>query len=143
ERFASVIEFVEAITGKPVTLPHGPPPVVPAASQAPSAARGITTGEAFARTMGSGDFGGAPPAAEQATHAAGTPQLLPAAAATQSPPTVDLRVPAASPPPRPRSLRTIAAIALAAAALAGGAVYAVTRDRAPREPVPAHSSSAT
>jgi len=146
ERFASVIEFVEAITGKPVTLPHGPAPVAPAASQAPSAARGITTGEAFARTMGSGDFGGAPPAAEQATHAAsaaGTPQLLPAAAATQSPPTVDLRAPAASPPPRPRSLRTIAAIALAAAALAGGAVYAVTRDRAPREPVPAHSSSAT
>jgi serine/threonine-protein kinase len=69
ERFATVASFVEALTGQPLTLIRGQPPTAPW-SDPPSAARGVATGEAFAHTMGSGDFAGA--AVSSPSRAAGT-----------------------------------------------------------------------
>ncbi|HEU4729712.1 MAG TPA: protein kinase [Kofleriaceae bacterium] len=58
-RFPTVAAFAEAITGQPLTLTRGLAPG-PAAADSPSAARRVATGEAFAQTMGSGDFGSSP-----------------------------------------------------------------------------------
>ena len=67
DRFPSVATFVEAVTGQPLTLSRGPAPAAPAAADSPSAARRVATGEAFARTMGSGDHGDSPIAGAAAT----------------------------------------------------------------------------
>jgi serine/threonine-protein kinase len=157
DRFPTVTAFVEAVTGQPLTVTRGQAPV-PAAADSPSAARRVATGEAFAHTMGSGDFGGSPVNPMLATmapldtgSASAAPGLLQDASRTaggaapglpQDParrpvvaaaPTIDLHTgPGAKPPrPRRRSAGMVAAIALAGAAVAAGAVYVAMRGRAP------------
>lgn len=146
ERLATVSAFVEAITGQPLTLSRGPVPVPAGAAESPSAARRVATGEAFAQTMGSGDHGESPfvpipeMAAADAMRTLGPPTIdAPAAPASGAPAvtTVDLHAPrrGQGSPPR-RSTGVIAAIALAGAALAAGAMYVAMRDHGPtdREP---------
>ncbi|HET7503192.1 MAG TPA: protein kinase [Kofleriaceae bacterium] len=72
QRFPTVTAFAEAITGQPLTLTRGPAPG-PAAADSPSGSRRVATGEAFAQTMGSGDFGSSPVNPLVATSAAGVP----------------------------------------------------------------------
>jgi eukaryotic-like serine/threonine-protein kinase len=58
ERFDSVASFVEALTGQPLVVSRPSPPLLDhAGSASPRAA--TTDGDAFARTMDSGDHGGA------------------------------------------------------------------------------------
>ncbi|HEX3764097.1 MAG TPA: serine/threonine-protein kinase, partial [Kofleriaceae bacterium] len=121
QRFPTVSSFVEAVTGQPVTLARGPSPAAPAGADSPSAAKRVTTGEAFARTMGSGNHGDSPVSAVMATAAAGT------SSAVLAPPPIalpaDLR---AAPPDRPRRRPTAIiaiGIALAGAAVAAGGIY--------------------
>jgi serine/threonine-protein kinase len=114
QRFPTVNAFVEAVTGQPLTLSRGPGAAPPASADAPSALRRVTTGDAFARTMGSGHHGDSPVAT-----APGAPRspLVPPSAA----PTVDLRTGGGEPRRRPTA--AIVAIALAGAAIAGGGIY--------------------
>jgi eukaryotic-like serine/threonine-protein kinase len=131
ERFATVAGFVEALTGQPLSVTRGQAAMTAASSaalpaDAPSGAKRVTSNEAFDRTMGpgAGEAAGAPVVATAATGAPGTllgtgrPALAPVA------PTLDLS--SADGKPR-RSAGVIAAIALAGAAVAAGAVYLVMR----------------
>jgi eukaryotic-like serine/threonine-protein kinase len=125
QRFPTVSAFVEAVTGQPVTLSRGPVAAPPAGAESPSALRRVTTGDAFARTMGSGNHGDSPVAT-----------AVPAAPLAPVPPTVDLRA-ADRGEPRRRPTAAILAIAIAGAAVAGGGIYfAMQRPAAVRrEPV--------
>jgi serine/threonine-protein kinase len=148
ERFATVTAFVEAVTGKPLTLTRGQAPAPAAAADSPSAARRVATGEAFAQTMGSGDFGDSPvnpmlgtmapptgtPGASNTAGAANVSSRARAAGEARAPavaaaPTVDLYTGpgAVRPKPHRRSAGMLAAIALAGAAVAAGAVYVAMR----------------
>ena len=156
ERFATVTAFVEAVTGQPLTLTRGQAPASAPTADSPSAARRVATGEAFAHTMGSGDFGGSPvnpmlatmaPAGSADASAASNLSNLsssasnaqrsgsssapsaPRVAAVPAAPTIDLHTGPGAQPPRPhrRSAGMLAAIALAGAAIAAGAVYFVMR----------------
>ena len=148
DRFATVTAFVEALTGKPLTVTRGQVPAAAAAADSPSAARRVATGEAFAQTMGSGNFGDSPvnpmlatmapattgnPAASNTSSAASASGASRAPGAARAPvvvaaPTVDLYTgPGAVPPERRRrSAGVLAAIALAGAAVVAGAVYVAT-----------------
>jgi eukaryotic-like serine/threonine-protein kinase len=152
ERFANVTLFVEAMTGQPLTLPRGQLPGAPLAADSPSAARRVATGEAFARTMGSGDHGESPVNPLLATAAPGSATApgagplgagtapgaattpggwsgagAPVVTASRAAPTVDLGTGRPAAPRRRRSAGLIAAIAIAAAAIAGVAVYLAVR----------------
>jgi serine/threonine-protein kinase len=140
ERFATVVGFVEAITGQPLTLTRGQPSAPPAAADSPSAARRVASGEAFAQTMGSGDHADAAvnpllataaPGAASAS-APGTARAAisgaSGAAAAAATPTIDMpSLRGESKKSRP-SAGVIAAIVIGAAAAAGGAVYVATRN---------------
>ncbi|HEY0985855.1 MAG TPA: serine/threonine-protein kinase [Kofleriaceae bacterium] len=139
ERFATVVGFVEAITGQPLTLTRGQPSAPPAAADSPSAARRVASGEAYARTMGSGDHADAAVNPLLATAASGAasasaPGTASAAisgasgvAVAAATPTIDMpSVRGESKKSRP-SAGVIAAIVIGAAAAAGGAVYVATR----------------
>jgi serine/threonine-protein kinase len=140
QRFPTVSSFVEAVTGQPVTLARGPSPAAPAGADSPSAAKRVTTGEAFARTMGSGNHGDSPVSAVMATAAAGT------SSAVLAPPPIalpaDLR---AAPPDRPRRRPTAIiaiGIALAGAAVAAGGIYLAVPQHAPvQQPDEPHSTT--
>jgi serine/threonine-protein kinase len=149
QRFPTVGAFVEAVTGQPLTLSRAPGAAPPAGADAPSARR-VTSGDAFARTMGSGNH-----ADSSVATAPGTPR--PPVAPPGVAPTVDLRTGEAG-PPRRRPTAAILAIALAGAAIAGGGIYfalqrpAVRRDvvamESPREPPaaapgPSHPAAAS
>jgi len=128
DRFPTVASFVESITGQPLTVSRAQLTTAAASVDSPSAARRVATQEAFAQTMGSGDFGGSPVNPLLATMAPATassapPQVAPAA------PTIDLHTgPRAVAAQRHRrSTGMIAAIALTGAAVAAGAVYFVMR----------------
>src|SRR5882672_2213957 len=144
QRFPTVNAFVEAVTGQPLTLSRGPGAPPPASADAPSARR-VTTGDAFARTMGSGNHGDSP-----AATAPGAPRPpLPPPSTPPVVPTAELR--SAEGQPRRRPTGAIVAIALAGAAVAGGGIYfalqrpgPVRRDvvalERPKEPPPAASA---
>ncbi len=144
QRFPTVNAFVEAVTGQPLTLSRGPGAPPPAGADAPSARR-VTTGDAFARTMGSGNHGDSP-----AATAPGAPRPpLPPPSTPPVAPTADLR--SAEGGPRRRPTGAIVAIALAGAAIAGGGIYfalqrpgPVRRDvvalERPKQPPPAASA---
>jgi serine/threonine-protein kinase len=127
ERFATVAAFVEAVTGQPLTLSRGPSAAAPVAAESPSAARRVTTGEAFANTMGSGNHGdspigpaGASPAAT--ARGASPPQLaLPQVAPTFAVPVAERATPA----PRRRSAAILAVAVAGAAAVAVGMFFAM------------------
>ena len=135
DRFASVAGFVEAVTGQPLTLSRGQPPAPAPAAEPPSASRRVATGEALAQTMGRGDYDGSsthPLIASVAPHTASTPGA-PQAPASPAAPTVDLhalhaRADAQPARPHRRSAGMIAAIAIAGAAVAAGAMYLVMRN---------------
>ncbi|HEX3479305.1 MAG TPA: serine/threonine-protein kinase, partial [Kofleriaceae bacterium] len=84
QRFPTVSAFVEAVTGQPLTLSRAPGATPPAGADAPSARRVVTSGDAFARTMGSGNHGDSPVATAPG---APRPPVAPPAVA----PTIDLR----------------------------------------------------
>jgi serine/threonine-protein kinase len=165
DRFATVTAFVEAITGQPLTVTRGQPPAPAAAAESPSASRRVATGEAFAHTVGSGGFGNSPvnpmlatmaPAGTSAASGAASGTALGASSASRvagaasaanparapavaAAPTVDLYTGPGAVPPRPhrRSAGLVAAIALAGAAVAAGAVYFVMRGHElPRQELP-------
>jgi len=135
ERFASVAGFVEALTGQPLTVTRGQPPALEPAAESPSALRRVATGEALARTMARGDYDGLAthPLAATAAPGAANPPATPvgpasvAAPAVPAAPTVDLhpRQPRPTDPSqRPRRSRGLfAAIAIAGAGVAAGAIY--------------------
>jgi serine/threonine-protein kinase len=148
ERFANVGEFVEALTGQPITLNRAgaalPPPDVgfAAGSRAPN-----TGNEAFAQTMGSGDHGpaltGSPDAAARSRAASSA-----AAGVRGSAPTVDsqklgtdatISAGPGTPVPRTAGRKTgvIVACVLGCAALVAGGVYFAAHERgtAARAPV--------
>ncbi|HEX7842936.1 MAG TPA: hypothetical protein VF469_35935, partial [Kofleriaceae bacterium] len=109
-------------------------------ADSPSAARRVATGEAFAQTMGSGDHGESPFVPLPATAADAMRTLgpstndAPAAPATGAPAvtTIDLHARARRTEVRhPRPAGRIAAIALAGAAIAAGAVYLGMRNHEP------------
>ena len=134
QRFATVNAFVEAVTGQPLTLSRGPGAAPPASADSPSAARRVATGEAFARTMGSGDHGESPVSPLLATAAPGAPG--PPLAHPPVAPTVDLRAGERGAPASRRPAGAILAIALGGAAVAAGAMFLVMRDRAPARGAP-------
>jgi serine/threonine protein kinase len=123
QRFPTVGAFVEAVTGQPLTLSRGPGAAPAAGADSPSALRRVTTGDAFARTMGSGNHGDSPVAT-----APGAPRspLTPPSVA----PTVEARATAGG-EPRRRPTAAIVAIALAGAAVAGGGIYFALQRPAP------------
>jgi serine/threonine-protein kinase len=123
DRFASVAGFVEAITGQPLTVTRGQPPAPEAGADCLSSSRRVATGEAFAQTMGSGDFGDSPINSQLAT--LGMEPASPPNAPAMPVPTVDLRGPRAEPPRRHRRSAMIAAIAIVGAAVAAGGMYLV------------------
>jgi eukaryotic-like serine/threonine-protein kinase len=125
QRFPTVSAFVEAVTGQPLTLSRGPVAAPPAAADSPSALRRVTTGEAFARTMGSGNHGDSPVSPRVATAAPGA-QSSPLAPPPVAP-TVDLRAAHRQAPRRPTG--AILAVALAGAAVAAGGIYFVIHRR--------------
>jgi serine/threonine protein kinase len=126
ERFATVNQFVEALTGEalPVTRPASIPPADPST---PSKRVKSTGNDAFARTMGSGD-------AAKSFVAVDAPTL----------PSQSGALIKTLPPPAPEKKRSrapmIAALVLGAAAIAGGAFYFGTREgdqpKRPPEPPP-------
>ena len=134
QRFATVTAFVEAVTGQPLSLVRGPVALPPAGAESPSANRRVATGEAFARTMGSGDHGESP------VGAGGGPRVATASAATLPPlPAVPRTV--AVPPAEPagagdraarprRSAGPIVALAVLGVAVVGGTAYFATGRRA-------------
>jgi serine/threonine-protein kinase len=126
DRFPSVAAFVEALTGKPLTVPRGQPPALAPAAESPSASRGVATGEALAQTVGRGNYDSLPTHPLIATAARGSAST-PNAPATPAAPTVDLHLKRAEPPTR-RAAGMIAAIAIAGAAVATGAMYLVMRN---------------
>jgi tRNA A-37 threonylcarbamoyl transferase component Bud32 len=137
DRFANVASFVEAVTGQPLTLTRGQTPAPAPAAESPSALRRVATGEALARTMGRGDYDGAltHPVAQAAAPGTVDSPSPPQAPAIPAAPTVDLHARAAAGPPAPRRRSTglFAAIAIAGAAAAAGAMYLGMRDsRSPR-----------
>ncbi len=137
QRFPTVSAFVEAVTGQPVTLSRGPAATPSAGAESPSALRRVTTGDAFARTMGSGNHGDSPVATVPATPGSRPPSPVPSPMAPPPvAPTVDLRAPGRSEPRRRPSV-AIFAIALAGAAIAGGGIYFAAQRPAAirREPV--------
>jgi eukaryotic-like serine/threonine-protein kinase len=139
ERFATVTSFVEAMTGQPLTLPRGQLPGAALAAESPSAARRVATGEAFARTMGSGDHGDSPVNPLLATAAPGAataPPGAPLVTASRAAPTVDMGTGGGATPRRRPGAGVIAAIAIAIAAIAGAAVYlAVAPKESPSDDV--------
>jgi serine/threonine-protein kinase len=133
QRFATVTAFVEAITGQPLSLVRGPVALPPAGAGSPSANRRVATGEAFARTMGSGDHGESP------VGAGGSPRVATAVAATLPPlpvvpPTVAVP-PAQTAVARDRAARPrraagpIVALAVLGVAVVGGTAYFATGRR--------------
>jgi flagellar hook-length control protein FliK len=127
QRFPTVGAFVEAVTGQPLTLSRGPGAAPAAGAEAPSALRRVTTGDAFARTMGSGNHGDSPVGtAPGAPRAAALSPLAPPSVA----PTVDVRATEGG-APRRRPTAAIVAIALAGAAIAGGGIYFALQRPAP------------
>jgi serine/threonine-protein kinase len=134
QRFATVTAFVEAVTGQPLSLSRGPVALPPAGAESPSANRRVATGEAFARTMGSGDHGESP------VGAGGSPHVATAVAATLPPlppvpPTVAVRpaelARAGDRAARPRrSAGPIVALAVLGVAVVAGAAYFATGRRA-------------
>ena len=145
ERFATVSGFVEALTGRPLATTR-----IPAAMAAPRAA---PPGEAFARTMGSGDHGdlvnpmlatAAPtPAPRPLTASAQPPSLSrssappgaadPGAVPATAAPTVDLPGARRAQPGSHRRWPGLVIAGVIAAAVAGGAVV-VMNSRAPQPP---------
>jgi serine/threonine-protein kinase len=136
QRFASVTDFVEALTGQPLTLPRGQATAPAAATESPSAARRVASGEAFAQTMGSGDHGDSPVqplGATVAPHAADAPR---ATAPTPDPARSARATPALVPPvstasgvepprrrrPRRRAAGRLVALVVAAVAIRGAYV---------------------
>ncbi len=124
ERFATVNQFVEALTGEalPVTRPASIPPVgqsPPADPSTPSKRAKSTGNDAFARTMGSGDHAKSLVAVDAPTVPSQSGALIKTV-----------------PPPVQKRSRTplIAALVLGAAAIAGGAVYFATRERGEAKP---------
>jgi hypothetical protein len=120
ERFASINELVEALTGQPVAIGRAgasiPPPDIgfAAGSRAPNTGK-----EAFAQTMGSGDHGPAAP-------------MPPTQHAAMPPPAQDLGTAgtvSAHPPPAKRRTMLIALCVIAGAAIAAVTLYMVMRDR--------------
>jgi serine/threonine-protein kinase len=98
QRFPTVSAFVEAVTGQPLTLSRAPGATPPAGADAPSARRVVTSGDAFARTMGSGNHGDSPVATAPG---APRPPVAPPAVA----PTIDLRTAEAGAPADGRGRR--------------------------------------
>jgi len=143
QRFPTVNAFVEAVTGQPVTLSRGPGSTGPGPADSPSAVQRVTTGEAFARTMGSGNHGDSPVSAVVATAAAASSSAAPAPPPLASP--AERR--ATSPAPRRRRPTFALALALAAATVAAGGIYLAVPHHAPANqsapPVPQPAASAT
>jgi serine/threonine-protein kinase len=132
QRFPTVGAFVEAVTGQPLTLSRGPIAAPPATADSPSALRRVTTGEAFARTMGSGHHGDSPvgPGGATAARGAHSSPLDPPPDPPPVAPTVDLRAARRS-ESRQRPKVAILAIALAGAAIAAGGIYLAVQRRSP------------
>jgi serine/threonine-protein kinase len=142
QRFANVTAFVEAVTGQPLTLTRGAAPAPPSTGDSPSAARRVSTGEAFARTMGSADHGDSPLASHAAavdatlaspssSASSGAPPLArPALAAVPVAPTATGHAAERATPLRRRATGAIVGIVLIAAAAIGGVMFFATRDRA-------------
>ncbi|HUS30065.1 MAG TPA: protein kinase [Kofleriaceae bacterium] len=163
ERFSTVSDFVEALTGHPLPAPRSgnslPPPDVGVATSS----RTPDTGkEAFANTMGSGDHGAAMantidsgnrPGATAAQAAAGTTATPPIAGAMVTPspvhgnaPTMSSQsgqplglAPTMSPPRRPRAAMFIAGIAAVAAAAA--IAFFALKSKDPEKPVPVEKAA--
>ena len=139
DRFASVTAYVEAITGQPLTLSRGQASGAAGSADSPSAARRVATGEAFARTMGSGDHGDSPLAMIDTAPPGAVPALgrnpstanARNAAPTAAPAPVAVPAATSVDAPRRRSIGLAAAIVFVGAAAAAGAAYVVMRDRGP------------
>jgi serine/threonine protein kinase len=137
DRFPSIAGFVEAITGQPLSVTRGQSLAPAPAAESPSAARRVATREALAQTMGRGDYDSSETHPLVATLSPPTVDAVtpstPRAPASPAAPTVDLHArPTSGPPePRRRSTGTIAAIVIAGAAVAAGAMYLVMRNHAP------------
>jgi eukaryotic-like serine/threonine-protein kinase len=132
ERLANVATFVEALTGQPLTATRGPPSASLRGSDSPSAGRRVGNLEAFAHTVGVGDHDDSPVNPLLATVAPPSAAIDRSAhSANAAAPTVDLHLgPGARATGRQRRTGLIAAVAIAGAALAAGAAYLVTRQRA-------------
>jgi serine/threonine-protein kinase len=135
ERFANVGQFVEALTGQPITLSRAGAALPTDLGVATGARTPSANHEAFAQTVGSGDHGPALPREAASAEAAPTE-----AAARASAPTVDSQklgtdatVSAGPGTPLPRTGGRKASLVLAGvlglAALAAGGVYLASRDR--------------
>jgi len=137
ERYATVGDFVEAMTGSPLSLVRKPKVSgPPAAAGSPSQNSKNSSNDAFAQTMGSGDHGFSPvketldmpppvsASAKTVDSERGVPVPVPVEDVASASTVAQLAVPTL-PDREPRRGKggVIAAIAIAAIVLGGGAIY--------------------
>ena len=142
ERYATVNDFVEAMTGSPISLVRKPKTsMVGAAAASPSQNLKNSSNDAFAQTMGSGDHGFSPvkptldmpgPASQAVDASAptidsqrGVPAPVPEIASARTVAAPVPAAPVATPPGNKRGV--IAGIAIALVAVGGVAIYLATR----------------
>ena len=160
DRYATIGEFVEAMTGSPLSLVRKPKGAGAVASGSPSQNSKDSSKDAFAQTMGSGDHGFSPvketldmpppvSAVAKTVHSQkGVP--VPLADVASASTVAQIAVPTI-PDKKPEPARrgkggVILAIALGVIALGGGAIYLATRgphqdkQLAVRMPAPKHEA---
>jgi serine/threonine-protein kinase len=138
ERFASVAELVEAITGQPLISTRATTPLPPPEVGFATGSRNASS-DAFAQTMGSGDHGASPvvpPAPPPEAHVRGS---APTVDSQHPPPSANIALagtvtaaPNASPPAATKRTGVFAA-ALGAVAVAVALGFVLTREKKPAQ----------